>query len=58
MIITFDNKEDYAIWQQTMATNGGKTIVKHEEYFGNGKVWWRQQKMARNDGNTMATTKE
>ena len=58
MIITFDKKEDYAIWQQTMATNGGKTIVKHEDCFGNGKVWWRQQKMARNDGNTMATTKE
>ena len=44
MIITFDNKEDYAIWQQTMATNAGKTIVKHEECFGNGKVWRRQQK--------------
>ena len=57
MIITFD-KEDYAIWQQIMAKNGGKTIFKHEECFGNGKVWWRQQKMARNDGNTMATTKE
>ena len=44
MIITFDNKEDYAIWQQTMATNGGKTIGEHEECFGNGKVWRRQQK--------------
>ena len=57
MIITFD-KEDYAIWQQIMAKNGGKTIFKHEECSGNGKGWWRQQKMARNDGNTMATTKE
>ena len=35
----FDNKEDYAIQQQTMATNGGKTIVKHEECFGNDNEW-------------------
>ena len=44
---------DYVVDKySTMATNGGKTIVKHEECFGNGKVWWRQQKMAWNDGNT------
>ena len=44
MIITFDNKDDYAIWQQTLAINDGNTIVKHEECFGNGKVWWHLQR--------------
>ena len=60
MIITFDNKEDYAIWQQMVARqlSNTKTALEMAKFGGANKKWqemmatlWSPQK-----NNTQVTT--